>query len=114
MFAGGPLVKEFECTRCKLFKKAEESLHILEVKDINFIQKKQENFFQSSQEKRVCRCNSTQNNFDCFYFTTSLPQVLAIRITDTIDSKIHVKILPRIFLPLSDCKFSLYFIVNFF
>lgn len=109
MFSGDPLIKGFECTECHFFKQTEEPIHILEVKDINFLQRKQEDFFQSSKEKRFCRCKNSQNDFECCYLTTSLPQVLAIRINDTIDSKTHVKVLPKILLPQSDRKFPFIF-----
>jgi len=98
MFASGPLTKEFTCKNCGIIKISQEQMHILEVKDINFLQKNQENFFQPSKEKRHCRCNRAQNDFTCHYLATDLPRVLAIRINDTIDSNIQVRILLRIHL----------------
>jgi len=101
MFASGPLTKEFTCKNCGTIKISQEQMHILEVKDLNFLQNNQENFFQPPKEKRYCRCNRTQNDFTCHYLATEFPRVLAIKINDTIDSNIQVKILPRIYLPQS-------------
>jgi len=105
MFAGGSLKKMLKCGKrdCNQEEKIiYAKMEILEVRDINFFQENQEIFFQSLREKRTCPCNKTQNDFACSYAATSLPEILVIRIQDTINSGIHVKIIQELILQQSE------------
>ena len=104
MFAGGSLKKILKCTNSDCQQKPKEisgTTEILEVRDINFFKENEKTFFQSYQEKRTCACNKLQNTFNCKYSATSLPEILVIRIQDTINSKTSVKILEELVLQQS-------------
>jgi len=101
MFFGGQLIKTLKCQGCLQNKEIHETMQIFQVQDIHFSQDKEETFFKPLKEKRFCPCNKLQTNFDCLCSVTSLPEVLVIKIHDTVDSKTHVKPLRRLCLKQS-------------
>jgi len=98
MFAGSDLIKTKTCSKCSKSMKMHESIKILEVRDINFSKINQKNYFQSETETRRCACNSHPQTFTCSYETSKLPEILVIRIQDTVNSMKRVEVLPEIFL----------------
>jgi len=104
MFAGGPLMKILECQVCKQTKKIHDTIEILQVQDINFLQENQKTFFKTSTETRFCSNHNGKSGFDCSYQAASLPKVLVVKIYDTKESRIHVQILPKIVLQQSKPK----------
>ena len=111
MFAGDPLTKELTCQRCKDIRINQELMHILDVRDINFVQDSKDTFFQPFKEKRYCPRDKTQTEFAYDYLATCLPKVLVIRICDTVYSKTQVKILQKISLEQSS---SIFYFANIF
>ncbi len=101
MFAGGSLKKMLRCQNedCNQKKEISVNMQILEVRDICFFELQQEYFFQSKDEKRTCTCNQSKSLFACSYHATSLPEILVIRIQDTVGSTARVRILPELLLP---------------
>jgi len=98
MFAGSDLIKTKTCIRCNNQQKIHESIKILEVRDINFSEINQKNYFQSETETRSCTSCKSLKKFNCSYETSKLPEILVIRVQDTVNSMKRVEVLPEIFL----------------
>lgn len=95
-FQGGNLVKNKQCIKCKEKKQIVESLLILEVRDLCFNPKEQERFFQSKKEIGTCKKCHKKGDFLCTYQVTEFPEILVLKIHDTINYNKIVKILPKI------------------
>jgi len=96
VFQGGDLVKNKQCFNCKETKQIIESLIILEVRDFCFNLKEQERFFQSNKEIGTCKKCQKKGEFICTYQVTEFPEVLVVKIHDTVNCNKMVKILPKI------------------
>jgi len=98
IFTGGDLTKTFTCPQetCKKKKILKETIKILEVRDVDFIEENIENFFQPQESLRRCSCSEEKQTFSCEYIANELPEILIMRIHDTFNSNKTVKILPNI------------------
>jgi len=98
MFAGGELTKTKTCGSCKVVKRTSQLIKILEVRDVNFIQTNQTNYFQSPEETQYCPESRRTERYFCEYMTSALPEILVIRVQDTVNCDKRVDILPELFL----------------
>lgn len=99
MFAGDELTKIKTCSSpCKEVKRTSQLIKILEVRDVNFQDTNQINYFQSPEETKYCSKCQKSGNHSCDYMTSGLPDILVIRIQDTINCDKRVEILPELFL----------------
>jgi len=96
IFQGGNLMKNKQCLKCKEKKQIVESLLILEVRDLCFNLKDQEIFFQQKKEIGACKKCHRKGDFICSYKVIEFPEILVIKIHDTINYNKIVKILPKI------------------
>ena len=96
VFQGGDLVKNKQCLECKEKKQIIESLIILEVRDLCFNLKGQERFFQPEKEVGTCKKCHKKGEFLCTYQVKEFPEILVIKIHDTLNYNKTAKILPKI------------------
>jgi hypothetical protein len=104
IFQGGDLVKSKQCLKCEEKKQMIESLIILEVRDFCFSSNDQERFFQPQKEVGTCKKCHKKGQFLCSYQVKEFPEILVIKIHDTVNYNKTVKILQKITFKIASGK----------
>ena len=89
-------MKCIECPECHEKKVITEALKILDVKDMNFNKGNSGNFFQSMSELRVCWNCREKSGFVCQYEVTEFPEILVVKVHETVNCEEKVKVLPTV------------------